>query len=121
MAYSYPIWNDVQACIYKGSKSWGAKNTCDVNVNVGSSATNSNLFVNHTTTRREINKDCIKDLQKVKEKSHIHIAGEGGEYESSVFDTPIFKKRIVIEESSINMENDYTGVLNINSAHLEDK
>jgi len=60
MAYSYPIWNDVQACIYKGSKSWGAKNTCDVNVNVGSSATNSNLFVNHTTTRREINKDLFE-------------------------------------------------------------
>ena len=32
MSRSYSIWNDVQACIYKGSKSWGAKNTCDVNV-----------------------------------------------------------------------------------------
>ena len=32
MAYSYPIWNDVQACIYGSSKSWGAKDTCNVYV-----------------------------------------------------------------------------------------
>ena len=60
MSRSYSIWNDVQACIYKGSKSWGAKNTCDVNVNVGSSSTYSNHFVNHTTTKREIKKNLFE-------------------------------------------------------------
>ena len=48
MARSYPIWNNVEACIYGSSKSWGARDTCNVNVNVGSSATYSNHFVNHT-------------------------------------------------------------------------
>ena len=60
MAYSYPIWNNVQACIYGSSKSWGARDTCDVNVSVGSSAKYSNHFVNHITTKREIEKDLFE-------------------------------------------------------------
>jgi hypothetical protein len=60
MAYSYPIWNTVEACIYGGSKSWGARDKCNVNVNVGSSATYSNHFVEHTTTKKEIEKDIFE-------------------------------------------------------------
>ena len=60
MAYSYPIWNNVEACIYGSSKSWGARNTCNVNVNVGSSAKFSNHFVQHTTTKKEIKKDLLE-------------------------------------------------------------
>ena len=50
---SYPIWNKVTACIYKGQKSYGVKQTGDVSVNVGSSAKNSHHFLNHSTTMRE--------------------------------------------------------------------
>jgi hypothetical protein len=53
MAYSYPIWNDVSACIYKSGKSWGAKTAAAVAVLVGSSARNSHKFVTHTTTHRQ--------------------------------------------------------------------
>ena len=60
MAYSYPIWNVVQACIYGSSKSWGARDVCEVNVKVGSSSTYSNQFVNHRTTKKEIQKDLIE-------------------------------------------------------------
>ena len=60
MAYSYPIYNEVEACIYGSSKNWGAKDTCNVNVKVGSSATYSNHFVNHTTTKREIKKNLFE-------------------------------------------------------------
>tara|TARA_B100000497_G_scaffold122878_1_gene154605 strand:+ start:1018 stop:1338 length:321 start_codon:yes stop_codon:yes gene_type:complete len=49
---SYPIWNAVTACIYKSSRSWGAKADCVVNVLVGTSASNSHEFVRHTTTHR---------------------------------------------------------------------
>ena len=58
MARSYPIWNNVEACIYGSSKSWGARDIC--NVNVGSSAKFSNHFVNHTTTKRVIGKDLFE-------------------------------------------------------------
>ena len=60
MSRSYPIWNDVKACIYKSSKSWGAKDVCEVNIYVGTSATYSNQFINHKTTKKEIQKDLIE-------------------------------------------------------------
>lgn len=52
MSCAYPIWNQVQACIYRSSKSWGAKVAAAVTVFVGSSAKNSHAFVSHATTHR---------------------------------------------------------------------
>ena len=34
MSRAYPIWNDVTACIYHGSKSYGVKNEGVVNIKV---------------------------------------------------------------------------------------
>ena len=51
---TYPIWNRVQACIYKASKNWGAQTRCEVDVCVGTSARNSHPFVTHKTTRRDL-------------------------------------------------------------------
>ncbi len=34
---SYPIWNDVTACIYKGAKSYGVKERGEVEVRIGTS------------------------------------------------------------------------------------
>ena len=51
----YPIYNIVTACIYKngtptswhtGSKSYGVKETGDVEVRVGTSSKNSHTFLN---------------------------------------------------------------------------
>ena len=50
----YPIWNDVTACIYKASKSYGVRETGDVTVRIGTSSRNSHEFVRHTTTHREL-------------------------------------------------------------------
>lgn len=49
---AYPIWNKVQACIYKASKSWGARADCVVEVLVGTSSSNSHEFLTHVTTHR---------------------------------------------------------------------
>ncbi len=49
----YPIWNDVSACIYKSSKSYGARDTSSAEVLVGSSQSNSHSLATHITTRRE--------------------------------------------------------------------
>ena len=54
MGRSYPIWNNIEACIYQSSKSYGARNTSSVDVFVGTSAKNSHLFVSHSVTRREV-------------------------------------------------------------------
>lgn len=49
----YPIWHNVTACNYKGSKSYGSINTAETQVYVGTSSSNSELLVRHVTTRRE--------------------------------------------------------------------
>ena len=51
---SYPIWNDVTACVYKGAKSYGVKETGDVEVLIGTSASNSHTFLKHSTTHRQL-------------------------------------------------------------------
>ena len=48
----YPIWNQVQACIYKSDKSYGVKERGEVSVKVGTSASNSYNFLNHRTTQK---------------------------------------------------------------------
>ena len=53
---SYPIWNQVQACIYKSDKSYGVRNEGVVNVKVGTSSTYSYDFVKHVTTVKDIDK-----------------------------------------------------------------
>ena len=59
----YPIWNIITACIYKngtptsnhsGSKSYGVKDTGEVEVRVGTSSSNSHTFLTHTTTHRQL-------------------------------------------------------------------
>ena len=49
----YPIWNQITPCIYGSSKSYGVKNTGEVEVRVGTSSQNSHTFIRHTTTHRE--------------------------------------------------------------------
>ena len=57
---SYPIWNDVTACIYHGSKSYGVKNEGVVNIKVGTSKNYSYMFIQHRTTVREIDKHTLE-------------------------------------------------------------
>lgn len=52
------------------------------------------------------------------------MCGEGGEYESSVFDCPLFLKKITLFESkSIDLGNDFSPVsyLALNKMELTDK
>ena len=50
----YPIWNIITACIYKSAKSYGVKDTGEVEVRVGTSSSNSHTFLTHTTTHRQL-------------------------------------------------------------------
>jgi len=56
---------------------------------------------------RTIGENIIKELKKLK----IHIAGEGGEYESFVLNCPLFNKKFKIKSSKKQMENNCTGKL----------
>lgn len=63
-----------------------------------------------------------KDVDKLKaihEKNGMNIAGEGGETESLVLNAPFFKKKIVIEQSKIQMESTCVGRLIIEKARIQ--
>ncbi|MBW2975984.1 diphthine--ammonia ligase [Candidatus Woesearchaeota archaeon] len=59
-------------------------------------------------------------LDKIK-ATKIHLAGEGGEYESLVTDCPLFNKKIKIKKAETEMENYCTGKLLIEDAELTEK
>lgn len=48
---------------------------------------------------RKIDLKCVHDLIELNKKHGIHIAGEGGEYESFVLFCPLFKKRLKVVKS----------------------
>ena len=52
MAHSYPIWVDVQACLYKSSKSYGARDTNFESIKVGTSPRYSHDFYTRATNRK---------------------------------------------------------------------
>jgi len=53
--------------------------------------------LNQSWLGREINLQFIKEINKMSEKYKIHLAGEGGEFETFVLDCPLFKKPLKIK------------------------
>ncbi len=77
--------------------------------------------LNKSWLGRKINNDCIEDLKKLNKKNKIHIAAEGGEYETFVLDCPLFRKKIEIKDFEIRMENECTGQYVIKAAELAEE
>lgn len=69
---------------------------------------------------RPINVNSIENLKALNRRYMVHMAGEGGEYETIVLDAPFFKKRIEIVKSEVIWGGD-TGSLKILDARLVDK
>jgi len=46
-------------------------------------------------------KKFIKDIKQLKEKYKIHVAGEGGEFESFVLNCPLFRRKLRIKGKEI--------------------
>lgn len=69
---------------------------------------------------RLIDEDALRELEKISEKTYLHLAFEGGEAETLVIDGPIFKKRIEIIEADVNWHRD-SGTYNVIDAKLVDK
>lgn len=60
-------------------------------------------------------------LEKLNERYQFQLCGEGGEYESLVIDSPLHKKKLVLDEVSIEETDDEVGVLRILRCHAEKK
>lgn len=77
--------------------------------------------LNKTWLNRIITKKDIEQLKKIREKTYLNIAGEGGEFESLVLDCPLFKEKIQIIDAEVNEEQDHTATLIIHKAILVSK
>lgn len=51
---------------------------------------------------KEINRDFVDKAIDLNNKHHVHIAGEGGEFETFVLDCPLFKKPLKVISSKIS-------------------
>lgn len=69
---------------------------------------------------REIDRETIKELEKLNRKYGINPCGEGGEFETFVLDAPIFKSRIEVIRSRV-IWNRYSGQYIIEEAVLRGK
>jgi len=75
------------------------------------------LGLNKNWLGKRLDERSLKDLEKLNKKYGIHIAGEGGEYETLVLDAPYFKKKIKIIKTEINWFGD-SGTLEVLKAKL---
>ncbi|MFA4719334.1 diphthine--ammonia ligase [Pyrococcus kukulkanii] len=69
---------------------------------------------------RVVDDAVIDELVKLRDKYNVHVAGEGGEFETFVLDMPLFKYRIVVDEAE-RIWDGLSGKLIIKKAHLEPK
>ena len=67
---------------------------------------------------KTIDKPLLEKLKQLHKKIGLHIAAEGGEYETFVTNCPLFKKKIEILEAETNMENENTGQFVIKKVKL---
>lgn len=70
---------------------------------------------------RKIDDKIIPELKELYEKYGLHPAGEGGEFETTVLDCPLFKKKVKILESEIKIVGKYEGIFLIKKAELVEK
>jgi len=76
--------------------------------------------MDETWLGRRFDEKMIDDLKLLNHKYRVHLAGEGGEYESLVLDAPFYKKRINLIKTGIIWKGDH-GIMKVISAELVDK
>lgn len=60
-------------------------------------------------------------LERLHQRYQFHVCGEGGEYESLVIDSPLYKKKLVLDEVEIDETDDGVGDLRILRCHATEK
>lgn len=83
---------------------------------IGASA----LGLDESWIGRRLDEEGILELKNLRQKSRIHLSGEGGEYETFVTDACFFRKRILFVETSKHWSGS-SGHLIISEARLAGK
>jgi len=69
---------------------------------------------------RRLDLDCLRDILYLNQKYGVHISGEGGEYETFVTYSPLFKSKINILEANREWDAEsFHGILEIKRAELD--
>ena len=106
-----PLWRKDQDMVY------------DEMVSAGIDAIIVGVFAEGLDERwlgRHIDNSSKDELKVLRSRYGISIMGEGGEYESMTLDSPMFKKRLVINSSNKNVKKG-VGTLDVTDVILEDK
>ena len=106
-----PLWRKDQDMVY------------DEMVSAGIDAIIVGVFAEGLDERwlgRHIDNTSKDELKALRSRYGISIMGEGGEYESMTLDSPMFKKRLVINSSNKNIKKG-VGTLDVTDVILEDK
>jgi diphthine-ammonia ligase len=70
---------------------------------------------------RRLDGPVLHELERLHAgRTPVHVAGEGGEFETLVVDAPFFGRRIVLDATSTTIARD-VGRLTVDRAHLEAK
>ncbi len=69
---------------------------------------------------KELNRDAVEELSTLHETCYVCTGGEGGEFETLVLDSPLFKKRLKILDAEPIWDG-AAGVYKIKSAMLVEK
>ncbi|MDA3836730.1 MAG: diphthine--ammonia ligase [Nanoarchaeota archaeon] len=62
---------------------------------------------------REIDKKFISEIRDLNKKYEIHVAGEGGEFETFVVGCPLYSRELKVVDSKISIEGEYSYRLEI--------
>ena len=106
-----PLWRKDQDMVY------------DEMVSAGIDAIIVGVFAEGLDERwlgRHIDNAAKDELKVLRSRYGLSIMGEGGEYESMTLDSPMFKKRLVINSSNKNIKKG-VGTLDVTDVILEDK
>ena len=53
---------------------------------------------------RRIDLKAVEELEKLRKKYGIHVAGEGGEFETLVLDAPLYKKKLEVRKCKVQRD-----------------
>ena len=70
---------------------------------------------------KKLDKKLVSKLKATRENYKISIAGEGGEFESFVLDSPLFKKKIKIDSFDVKKDSQNCAIISNISARLISK
>jgi diphthamide synthase (EF-2-diphthine--ammonia ligase) len=75
-----------------------------------------------TDVGRLLDQHMLERIITLNQSSGLSIGGEGGEYESLVLDAPFFKKKIIVEEATVEWdETKFFGYYRIEKLRTEKK